>query len=319
MMPDRIVNVPDGVRRKLDGLGDDGRRWLDGLGRVLDEIAAEWQLVLGADLVGSSGGHLVEATAADGQPAVLKVTIPDGLRGHGPFDAELHTLLLANGRGHVRVLRYDEDRHAILLERLGRPLSDLGLPVPHQVEVLATTLSRGWVPVPDGSPLQSTAAKAPWLAEFIETMWAGLDRPCDEAVVREAVALCDSRLAAGDPAEPVLIHGDGHPGNVLEDPSRPGQFLLVDPDGLIGDPAYDLAIPLRDWTAELLAGDALGLATEWCEQLAGLTGVDARAIWEWAFIERVSTGLLVLRHGAQPTHGLEMLQVAERLTPASPS
>jgi hypothetical protein len=29
---------------------------------------------------------------------------------------------------------------------------------------------------------------------------------------------------------------------------------------------------------------------ERCEKVASLTGVDTEAIWQWAFIERVSTG-----------------------------
>jgi streptomycin 6-kinase len=87
----------------------------------------------------------------------------------------------------------------------------------------------------------------------------------------------------------------------------------VDPDGLVGDPAYDLAIPLRDWTVELLAGDTVSLARQWCAQLSDATRVDTRAIWEWAFVERVSTGLVIIRQGEDPEAGRRMLQVAERL------
>jgi streptomycin 6-kinase len=46
--------------------------------------------------------------------------------------------------------------------------------------------------------------------------------------------------------------------------------------------------------------------------VAELTGVDTRAIWQWAFAERVSTGLFLLRLG----HNQEArtyLAVADRL------
>jgi streptomycin 6-kinase len=35
----------------------------------------------------------------------------------------------------------------------------------------------------------------------------------------------------------------------------------------------------------------------WCRLVAGRTGLDAAAIEEWAFLERVSTGLFVLPLG----------------------
>ena len=95
----------------------------------------------------------------------------------------------------------------------------------------------------------------------------------------------------------MLIHGDAHPANVLEDPNDPNTYKLIDPDGMRSEPAHDLAIPLRDWTDELLAGDAVALGHAWCRRLANRAGVDPRPIWEWAFVERVSTGLFLLRLG----------------------
>ena len=48
----------------------------------------------------------------------------------------------------------------------------------------------------------------------------------------------------------------------------------------------------------------------WLDGLGRLTGVGYRGIWEWGFVERVSTGLLVTRVGADLL-GREMLDVAE--------
>jgi streptomycin 6-kinase len=73
---------------------------------------------------------------------------------------------------------------------------------------------------------------------------------------------------------------------------------------------YDLAIPMREWSEELLAGDAARLGRERCAHLGRLTGVDPRPIWEWGFVERVSTGLFVTQVGADRM-GREMLDVAE--------
>jgi streptomycin 6-kinase len=67
---------------------------------------------------------------------------------------------------------------------------------------------------------------------------------------------------------------------------------------------------MREWTDELLAGDPLRLGVARCRRLATLTGVAEEPIWQWGFIERVSTALLCLHVGLEG--GREMLAVAER-------
>ena len=50
----------------------------------------------------------------------------------------------------------------------------------------------------------------------------------------------------------------------------------------------------------------------WCARLARATGADARAIWEWVFIERVSTGLFMMICG-HLDQGRAHIDSAERL------
>jgi len=118
----------------------------------------------------------------------------------------------------------------------------------------------------------------------------------------------------------VLVHGDVHRFNtlmVLEDaPLEGARFKLVDPDGLFAEPECDLAVPMREYSRELLdAADTVRAARAHCAYLSRLTAVDPRAIWEWGFMERVSTGLLALRVGLEEP-GREMPAVADAL--ASP-
>ena len=96
----------------------------------------------------------------------------------------------------------------------------------------------------------------------------------------------------------VVVHGDPHPGNLLAVPNpRPGAetgYVFVDPDGFVADRAYDLGVALRDWCGWLLGPDARRTAEGFCAVLAERSGVDAQRIWEWGFLERVSTGLYVM-------------------------
>ena len=54
---------------------------------------------------------------------------------------------------------------------------------------------------------------------------------------------------------------------------------------------------------------------EWTDVLSDVTGVDRTAIWQWAFIERVSTGLHLMELDMKK-QGLMFLGVADRLAQA---
>lgn len=75
------------------------------------------------------------------------------------------------------------------------------------------------------------------------------------------------------------------------------------------EPEYDLGVLMREDPDELTAGDPWDRA-RW---LAGRTGTDARAIWEWGVAERVCAGLVLTAVGVQPVAG-RMLAAADAIS-----
>lgn len=301
--------MPEAVHQKALYQGAEGRRWLASLSRLIRELERDWGVTVGAVLSGGSEAYVAAAKTDTGEDAVVKLEMPP----YGSFAGEVRALSAAEGRGYARLLKWDERRHAMLQERLGPSLYESGLPVLARVEILCATLRSAWeVPAPPG--LQTGAEKARWLSEFISAAWEETGRPCSRRVVERALAFAEARRAAFDPAASVLVHGDVADANALrvleKRPSDPPRFKFVDPDGLLAEPAYDLGVLMREWSGELLVGDAAGLGLERCALLARLTGVDSRAIWAWGLVERVSTGLFATRVGADHV-GKEMLDVAE--------
>jgi len=120
--------------------------------------------------------------------------------------------------------------------------------------------------------------KARGLYELVAALWEQLGRACAEEAVALALRYAERRSAAFDPERCVVVHGDAAPPNCLQVlGSRPGAeagYVFVDPDGFVGDPAYDLGVALRDWCPQLLAGDATLLAREYCRLLASGSGLD---------------------------------------------
>ncbi len=291
-----MLDVPDVVREKALAVG--AGAWLDALPELVRGIEADWGIAVGRAFPFSTEAFVAEAVRADG-PAVLKLIVP---RDGGAAEREIAVLRLTDGDGCPRLLRDDPRRGALLLERLGRPLSELGLPARGRHEILVAAASRVWRPARDSS-LPTGADKARWLAEFVERMWQETGRPCSRRVVEHALACSASRLGAHRDETAVLVHGDVHQWNALE--AAGGEFKLVDPDGLLAEPEYDLGILMRE---DPLEGDLRERAA-W---LAGRTDLNETAIWEWGVVERVSTGLLGTRVGLQPV-AREMLAAAERL------
>jgi predicted kinase len=157
-------------------------------------------------------------------------------------------------------------------------------------------------------------------------MWDDLAQPCSQAAMDLAVRCAATREAAYDPSQAVLVHGDVHALNTLQTPG-PTQanidFRLVDPGGLISEPAHDLGViqarGVQRWLDELAASDpqqALEKVTGSCRQASRITGVDPEAIWQWAYIELVSTGLHVLRLGDHQ-EAETFLAVADKLAAAT--
>lgn len=295
-----MADLPDVVRRTA-ATHHAGRLWLRDLDQLVADIERDWSITVGETLAGGTAAYVARATTAAGEPVVLKLAPPE-IEGKGDFTFELRALELAAGRGCARLLAGDAGRGAALLEPLGRRLAELGLPVDEQLRIIASTVQGLWVPVPDSVELPSGDAKAAWLAEFIGRLWEELGHPCAEATIERALDYAQRRGAAFDPARAVLVHGDAHQWNTLEDGH--GGFKLVDPDGLRGDREYDLAIPLREVVGTAEQGRA------WCRLLAESADCDEGAVWEWSLVERVSTGLLCVLDGMHP-EGVTMLRIAD--------
>lgn len=300
-----IIEVPEPVRLRAEADGEEGTAWLAALPSMVAALEREWGLSAGAALHGGTGGYLADVTLADGTAAVLKLGMPsDDMVG------EMAVLERAEGRGYARLIRHDAGRRAMLVQKLGGRLSQSGRSIDEQMATICATLREAWTAVPSPEGFQTGAEKATWLIDFIEETWAAAGRPCSRRAVDYALACARARLAAFDPALCVLVHGDAHAENALAAADSPSGYKLVDPDGIFAEPACDLAIPMREWSRELLAGDPLILGLARAERLARLTGVDARAIWQWGVVERMSTGLLATRLSYQPD-GRDMLAVAE--------
>lgn len=309
-----MIELPLIVRQKVAQLGDEGARWLSDLPALVAELEQRWEIVAGPALSGGTAAFVALARTNDGRDVALKIAVPG-------IDHPVSTISAADGRGYVRLLAHDPDHRAMLMEGLGPSMDTLGLPPERQIVLLCRTLRQAWT-VPRTAAQEPETDKATLLGRMVGELWEKLGRPCGERVVERALTYAERRAAAFDLDRCVVVHGDPHPANALRVPQpRQGAesgFVFVDPDGFLAEPAYDLGVVLRDWGPQLTASaDPLALARRYCHLLAAESGHDEAAIWEWGFLERVSTGLYALDFGAEVL-GRPYLTTAELLGVETP-
>ncbi len=312
----RNLVVPERVRLRAEKSGPQTRQWLKDLPDLLAELEQEWELSIGQPLSGGSSAYVAPVKAASGN-AVIKIAMPSQYGPYG-FEQEIDTLLRANGRGYVRVFKFDYERRALLLEQLGLSMQERKLEPRQAIKLLCKTLKQAWLLPPSADQtMNALEYKAQTLAQLISELWDKLERPCSAKIVSQALEFARLRMDAFDPKRCVVVHGDPHPANALlvlaPRAGAESGSVFVDPEGFLCEPEYDLGVVMRGWNEELLAADdPLALAHEYCQLLAKETGLDEAIIWEWGFIERVSSGLYICAYGSSE-HGQLFFNTAQRL------
>ena len=228
--------IPDILRRHAVAAG--AGAWLVELPGVVRHLDQRWNVTVGEPLSGATEAYVVEATTADVQVVVVKVLVPSN-----PIAVrnEITALRLADGEGCVAGLRDDLELGALLLERLGLSLFDLGLPIAQRLEILCDTVARMWRAAPDCG-LPTGADRARHRSDFIAEKWEMLDRPCSEQAIDHALDCAHRRETAHDEERAVLVHGDVHQLNALQ---AGEDFKLIDPDGVLAEAECDLGTLMR--------------------------------------------------------------------------
>jgi len=304
-----VYSIPSIVRKRAQLLGKTGETWLNGLDASLATLSARWNLASLEQLPGGSESLVFSVICDSGKKAVLKLMLPTT----DPVRPETLALKLAGGHGYAQLLESADEHDALLLEQLGQPIGELDLSIDQQLPLICSALAESWdAPVDPG--LSSGINKADWLeAHFSNTPKRLTISPRPE-LINGCLDYLHQRRQAWRPETFCLVHGDAHEHNalLLTNDKAMRKCKLVDPDGLLFEPAYDLGILMRNWHEQYQHPQAATIAQKRCELLASITGIDAVAIWQWGVIEIASTGL----HLAELNYellGQAYLDIAETL------
>jgi streptomycin 6-kinase len=256
----RVLSALDEARARLvarfgAALVDE---WWPELTARLDRLAARWAVSVGEPVGRGNTSLVLWCRRADGARGVLKLSPDPALA-----VAEAGALRAWAASGRVPELwGHDAGAGALLLEAVGD-----GAPALRPVDLDAVAGLIG------GLHAARAPAGFPLLAERVEWMFSHRitrGMPFADALERggrAAIAL------AREPAPTVLLHGDLHPGNVLDGGPARG-LVAIDPRPCVGDPAFDGV----DWVFHRADAD------EWAPRaraLAAAIGCDPDRLWRW--------------------------------------
>lgn len=259
------------MARLVARFGPDVVPWCAELPSLVARLCRRWNLCA-ARAVPDGGTSRAFRCLRGEQEVYLKLT-PE------PRIAEIEAVALrawAGSGSFVTLLEADVEVGALLLEavRPGVAMSRSGRPwtVEHAAALLRTL--RTAAPDPSGLAL-------PPLTERVEFVF-GLGeryRASGAAAARVPADVLDHARQRGvrlalERSEVALVHGDFHPGNVLDGGARGP--VIIDPRPCLGDPDFDAI----DWV--LAGARSTGDVRRTVTRLGDLVpGLDPRRVWQW--------------------------------------
>jgi streptomycin 6-kinase len=266
------------VANTISLCGEKGEKWLNALPEIIATLERAWSIEVGNHFRNLSFNYVANALIADGKTAVLKIGLPlNDVEIYG----EAAYLKALDGKGVVKLLEFDRERQAVLLERVtpGANLKSVfNKDQSEAVTIVIRVLRRVLHAVPD----------APNDFIQLDDWFDGLKRAKGTNFPQDYAerALEYYKELSKDEKNIFLLHGDLHHDNILSATREP--FLMIDPKGIVGHVGYDIGVFLNnhhdwlDWDTRLE-----GRLDQAIAEFVQAFDLEESVIRKWAFCQMV--------------------------------
>lgn len=250
--------------------GEHGRQWLANLSKLTAQIAIKHGLSNLKPVQNLSYNYVLSGLQGS-QPVILKLG----------FDAaELKREALAlkafAGFGVIKVLM--ENDGMLLLERAVTGVS-LKSYFPEKDNDAIHITSECLKPLHQ-API-AVDHHFPHVKDWLVALDNDMGIPTDYLHI--ARQLRDELIATS--ASPVLLHGDLHHDNILQNANG---WIVIDPKGIIGEPAYEVAAFIRNPIPELLThNNSTSIVENRIAQFAKTLKLPEQRIIDWCYVQSV--------------------------------
>lgn len=263
------------VRTMKESHGMRGEKWLAHLPFIIAELAARWQIMVEKPFPNLSYNYVASCVGADKSEAVLKIGFPEE---DSPIFNEAEMLKMFEGNGAVKLLRIDEQRHALLLEKL--------IPGAHLKTIFRANETKA-VDIAI-QVLRKIKRNPPLKHNFIplENWFRGFQKAKNTNFPAQAVNKACSFYNELTMEQKFLLHGDFHHENILSAAREP--FLIIDPKGIIGEIGYEISVFLNNhawWLS--YEPNLLEKLDDAVSRFAEAFAIEPQNLRKWAFAQAV--------------------------------
>jgi len=259
-----------------------GREWIQALPGLTAEMCRRWDLVNAGGPVHSGYRAVVRSVTQRGNRCVLKLSWPPET-----VATEARALRAWNGDGVVRLMDFDEEHGALLLEQLDARRTLGTLPVMSAAGVAGDVLRRLAIPSPGGFP--TTQERAAGIAATLRDRHQRCGAPIPDRFIDTAASMAEI-IAAREGAH-LLVHADLHYGNVLGRGDR--AWAAIDPKSVTGDPEH--GVPELMWTRVDDVSGPSGV-TQLLNTIVDAARLDPHLAMQWVVVRCVDYWLWGLEH-----------------------
>ena len=277
--------------------GEKGKQWQENLPNLVAQLANTYGLS-NLKAVNNLSYNYVLSGFQEAQPIILKLGLDiDG------FKREAAALMAFEGFGVVQI--FSENTGLLILE-CAVPGISLKSYFPENddeaINITAKVIKRL-----HKAPMPSTYA-FPHIKDWLTTLDGDLKIPVQ--TLQKAREIRDKLLITAIPD--VFLHGDLHHDNILQNGN---DWVVIDPKGVIGEPAYEVAAFIRNPMPELLNhADVPNIIHNRVTRFAELLELPSQRILDWCFVQAVLSWVWAIEDGCDDTYSKNLTEFFERYT-----
>lgn len=275
--------------------GEKGKAWLDELPQLIASVSSKLGLRDLKEVTNLTYNYVLSGFQGN-NPIILKLGLDnEALR------LEAFALKCFAGCGAVKVLA--EDKGTLLLERAmpGTSLQSYFPAREHESIEIACRLMK---------KLHQTNIPAAHNFLHIQDWLTALDKDWNipHEYLQKARKLRDQLLKTAGPD--VLLHGDLHHDNILQNGN---DWVVIDPKGVIGEPAYEVAAFIRNPMPDLLnIQDPEQMIQSRIKGFANLIDIPVKRILDWCFVQAVLAWVWALEDGCDMGYFEQLTKIFDK-------
>ncbi|MGG0717427.1 aminoglycoside phosphotransferase family protein [Robertmurraya massiliosenegalensis] len=223
------MHIPSSFRKKMIGaFRDQGSLWLENLEEKVNHYLAKWNLISMGPVSNLSYNYVLHVIDETGVERILKIALSSS-----ELRNEIRALQVYDGNGCCKLLKADEEKGVILLEKFvpGKMLSEL-----KDEEQVLEQFMKVWKAIRREAPKENDLPSIEqWASKLLACRQT--DEYLNGQFSEEILGLAERYFVEiNDTTE--LLHGDLHHENILF--SEDKGWMAIDPKGVIGDQYFDV-------------------------------------------------------------------------------